>query len=214
MLIFFDSDTQNDFILPTGKMAVHGGENIKRNLQMLTAFARKRKLKIISATDRHFGTPKYRDLEMTELEAWGGPFPMHCMDGTPGQKKIKETAPRRAVTIENKKYSLLSLKRAAKSSEIMIEKQKFSPFSNPNLERLLKLMKVKKVVIYGVTTDYSIRSAALEMRRLGMDIYLVTDASRSFNVKPNDGEISIRQMQAAGVHMVTTEKVLRELPLA
>ncbi|HLC48749.1 MAG TPA: isochorismatase family protein [Candidatus Norongarragalinales archaeon] len=214
MLIFFDSDTQNDFILAAGKMSVHGAENIRKNLQSLTAFGRKRRLKIISSVDRHFGTAKYRGMEMTELEVWGGPFPMHCMDGTPGQKKIKETASRRPCVIENRPYSAAALKKACKSSEIIIEKQKFSPFSNPNLPRILRMLKVKKAVLYGVTTDYSMRSAALEMRRLGIDVYLVTDASRSYNVKPNDGEISVRQMHAAGVHMVSTEKVLRELPLA
>ncbi|MFH1750229.1 MAG: hypothetical protein ABH863_00970, partial [Candidatus Micrarchaeota archaeon] len=92
MLVFFDSDTQNDFMLPAGKMYVHGAEHIYKNLHSLTAFARRRKIKIISCMDRHFGTPKYRDLEFSELEVWGGPFPMHCMDSTPGQKKIKEAA--------------------------------------------------------------------------------------------------------------------------
>ncbi|MFH1750842.1 MAG: hypothetical protein ABH863_04135, partial [Candidatus Micrarchaeota archaeon] len=62
--------------------------------------------------------------------------------------------------------------------------------------------------------DYSMRTAALEMRGMGIDVYLITDASRSYNVKPNDGEISIRQMRAAGVHMVTAEKVLRTLPIS
>ncbi|MEK6953980.1 MAG: isochorismatase family protein [Candidatus Micrarchaeota archaeon] len=214
MLIFFDSDTQNDFILSTGKMPVHGAENSRKNLASLTQLARKRKLVIISSVDRHFGTPKYREMEMTELDVWGGPFPMHCLDGTPGQKKIKETAPKKPLVVENIKYSDAALKKICKGNEIVIEKQKFSPFSNPNTAKIVKMLKAKKAILYGVSTDYSIRSCALELRRLGIDVYLVTDASRPVNVKPNDGEISIRQMQAAGVHMVSTEKVLRELPIA
>ncbi len=213
MLIFFDSDTQNDFILTTGKLPVNGAESIRKNLEKLTAFARKRKILIISSVDRHFGTPKYKQLEMSELEIWGGPFPMHCLDGTPGQKKIRETAPRKAVFLQNRKYSAAQLKRISKKQEIVIEKQRFNVFSNPNAVKLLKILKVKKVILYGISTDYSVRSAALEMRKMGIGVYLVTDAVKAINVKPADGEISIRQMHSAGVQTVTTQKVLSSLPI-
>ncbi|MFH1257391.1 MAG: cysteine hydrolase family protein [Candidatus Micrarchaeota archaeon] len=214
MLVFFDSDTQNDFILSTGKFPVPNAENIRINLARLTQYARKRKIKIISSMDRHFGSAKFHDLEMTELSTWGGPFPMHCMDGTPGQKKVKETSPRKAAIIENKPYSAAKLNSFSKKPEIVIEKQRFSAFSNPNTSKLLKLLKVKKVVLYGISTDYAVRSAALEMRKMGIDVYLVIDASKSFNVKPADSEISIRQMQASGVHIKSTDDLIRNLPLA
>ncbi len=213
MLVFFDSDTQNDYILSHGKFPVPNAENIRQNLKKLTSFARKRRLKIISSMARHFGTEKYKSAEMSELSIWGGPFPLHCMDGTPGQKKIRETAPRMPAVIESRKYSDAQLKRALKKREIILQKQKHNVFSNPNAAKILRLLNVKRAVLYGISTDYAVRSAALEMRRMGIEVYLVSDASKSFNVKPTDGELSIRQMQAAGVHVVTTEKVLRELPL-
>ncbi|MFH0971993.1 MAG: isochorismatase family protein [Candidatus Micrarchaeota archaeon] len=213
MLVFFDSDTQNDYILATGKFALPNAENLRENLKRLTDFARKRKLRIISSVDRHFGTKKYRSLEVSELDVWGGPFPLHCVDGTPGQKKIKETASKKAALVENRKYSSAAIKRICAKREIVIEKQKFSAFSNPNTAKILKFLKVKKAVLYGVATDYQVRSAALELRQMGIDVYLVIDAVKSLNVRPTDGEISTRQMQAAGVRIVTASKVLTELPI-
>jgi nicotinamidase/pyrazinamidase len=212
LLIFFVSDAQNDFILPNGSYHLNGVESIKKNLEKLTSFARKRKIKIIFSADKHFGTADYKEYEMSELEIWGGPFPMHCMNGTSGAKILKEIAPKKPACIENKAYSQAALKKFAKNQEIVIEKQRFSVFSNPNTAKLLKMLKVSKVILYGLQTDYSMRSAALEMRRMGIDIYVVTDSSRGINVKPADSEISIRQMHAAGARMIITEKVLNELP--
>lgn len=213
MLIFFDSDTQNDFISATGRFPIPNGENIRKNLSRLTAFARKNKIKIISSVDRHFGTEKFKNLEFSELSIWGGPFPMHCMDGTSGQKKIKETAPKKAVYVENKKLSQTALKKISNSPEIIFEKQKFSAFSNENLPKVLKMLKVHRAIIYGVQTDYSIRTAVLDMRKMGIEVFLVTDASRGINVKPSDAELSIRQMQAAGVRAVGTDYITKQLPL-
>ncbi|MBI5224760.1 cysteine hydrolase [Candidatus Micrarchaeota archaeon] len=215
MLIFFDSDTQNDFILTTGKFPVTNAENLKKNLESLTKFARKNKIEIISSVDRHFGTAKYKEAENSELEIWGGPFPLHCMDGTLGQKKIKETIPKTsaAAFVENKNYPLAALKKIVAKKEIVVEKQKFNVFSNPNTEKIIKMLHVKKAIIYGIALDYSIRNTALELRRRGIDVYLITDASKAFNVKPMDSELALRQMHAAGVHMKTTEDVLKRLPL-
>ena len=135
------------------------------------------------------------------------------MDGTLGQKKIKETFPKIATYVENKAYPLAALKKIAAKKEIVIEKQKFNVFSNPNTEKIIKMLKVKKAIIYGIALDYSIRNTALELRKRGIDVYLITDASKAFNVKPMDSELALRQMHAAGVHMKTTEDVLRRLPL-
>lgn len=88
--IFYDIDTQNDFMNKDGALYVPDAELIKPNLKLLTDYARKNHIVVIGSVDRHFGTPEYKHQEQ-ELKIWGGPFPNHCMDGTPGQIKIPET---------------------------------------------------------------------------------------------------------------------------
>ncbi len=92
--IFFDVDTQNDFMNSGGRLYVPDAESIKPNLEQLTKFACENGIPIFGSVDKHFGTPEYKDRE-GELSKWGGPFPDHCMDGTEGQKKIIQTLERR-----------------------------------------------------------------------------------------------------------------------
>lgn len=88
--IFYDVDTQNDFMNKTGALYVPGAEELKPTLAALTKYACEKGIPIFGSVDRHFGTDIYKVRE-GELQRHGGPFPDHCFDGTEGQKKIAET---------------------------------------------------------------------------------------------------------------------------
>lgn len=90
MRIFYDVDTQNDFMNKDGALYVPDAELIKPNLAALTDFAIKNNIPIVGSVDMHFGTEKYKEREL-ELARWGGPFPDHCIEGTVGQMKIIQT---------------------------------------------------------------------------------------------------------------------------
>jgi len=90
MKIFYDVDTQHDFMDKDGALYVPGAELIKPELNLITNFARKIIVPVLGSVDLHFGTEEYKHRE-GELARWGGPFPDHCMDGTFGQMKIFET---------------------------------------------------------------------------------------------------------------------------
>lgn len=89
-IIFFDVDTQNDFMNRSGELYIPNAELIKPNLNLLTEYAKKNKIPVLGSVDRHFSTPMYRKREK-ELEKWGGPFPDHCISNSYGQEKILET---------------------------------------------------------------------------------------------------------------------------
>lgn len=88
--IFYDVDTQNDFMNQKGALYVPEAEEIKGALAELTQYACEKGIPIFGSVDRHFGTEEYKERE-GELKRNGGPFPDHCFDGTAGQKKIAET---------------------------------------------------------------------------------------------------------------------------
>lgn len=203
--IFFDIDTQNDFILEDGALSVSGAESIRPNLKRLTDWARKNNLLIVASMDRHFGLPEFKEAEV-ELERWGGPFPEHCMNGTDGQKKIQETSLKEPCYIESKRYSENELENILLSKkEIIIEKQSFDVFSNPNTGIILR--GVKKAVVYGVATDYCVKAAALGLRSLGVHVLLVTDAIAG--VAKDTSANAITAMKSAGVQFLTTDEVIK-----
>src|SRR3989442_1118100 len=87
-VIFWDVDTQYDFMHADGKLYVPEAERIIANLQRLTDYAHGHGIRIVASADDHvMGHP-----EISDQPDWQRTFPAHCMRGTPGQKKIPETA--------------------------------------------------------------------------------------------------------------------------
>ena len=80
MFVFYDVDTQNDFMEKKGTLYISGSEKIKPVLKELTQYALNNNILILGSSDRHFEDDE-------ELKT----FPPHCMDGTWGMERIKET---------------------------------------------------------------------------------------------------------------------------
>ncbi len=203
--VFYDVDTQNDFMVdpdihktPTA-LYVPGAEHIRKNLQQLTRYAQTNDYCfIMGSVDRHFNDDK-------ELKKNGGPFPDHCIDNTWGQKKIPETMPINPVFIENKQINLSKLEQLIiDKNEVYLEKQHFDVFTNPNTKELLN--HVSLAVVYGVATDYCVKAAVLGMRKLDIDVFLVTDAICGVNKETE--KQSLKEMHNAGAMFITTKEVL------
>lgn len=206
-MIFFDVDTQNDFIMASGALSVPGAEALLPALERLTRFARENGIRVFGSVDRHYGTEEFRARE-SELARWGGPFPDHCMDGTPGQKKVAATAPRNPLWIQNTAGALPadSGRAGTHGGEVIFEKQSYDVFHNPNAAPILS--RVGEAVVYGVATDYCVRAAVLGLRGLGVSVRVVTDAIAAVEVKPGDGARALGEMGAAGATFVTVDEVV------
>src|SRR5437870_1157581 len=79
--VFYDGDTQRDFLEPDGALYVPAAAPIIPNLARLTRLARAGtpRIRVIGTVCRHFPG----DAELTPN---GGPYPPHCMDGTRGRE--------------------------------------------------------------------------------------------------------------------------------
>ena len=94
--VFWDVDTQVDFMRPDGNLYVGGAETIVSNLAALTRFAHDRGVRIVASSDNHDPT----DDELSDAPDFSDTFPPHCLRGTPGQARIPETALRNALVVE------------------------------------------------------------------------------------------------------------------
>ncbi len=68
------------------------------------------------------------------------------------------------------------------------------------LEDLLRDQGVKKLIIYGLTTDYCARATALDARSLGFDVVLIRKLCRG--VAEETTRAAIEEMAAAGVSII------------
>lgn len=193
-MVFWDVDTQVDFMRPEGKLFVPGAEAIIPRLKRLTAHAAAMGILVVGDVCVHQeGDPEFQE------------FPPHCLGGTPGAEKIPETVLPRQYRIPNRKVllppDLLSYQ------QIMLEKQTLDVFDNPNTDELLKrLEKQPEFVLYGVVTECCVRLAAKGLLERGYRVQLVRDAVQCWDEEK--GRATLALVQELGGRLVTTEEVL------
>jgi nicotinamidase/pyrazinamidase len=159
--IFFDVDTQLDFVFPAGALYVPGAENIVDNLGKLTRFAASHSYQIISTADAHTE-------DDPEFKIWKP----HCVAGTVGQQKCAATLLLQRTILT----SALSL-----APQIIVEKQMLDCFTNPNLRPLLASLAADRYVVYGVVSEYCVKCAALGLLETGARVELVSDAIQTLD---------------------------------
>jgi nicotinamidase/pyrazinamidase len=76
------------------------------------------------------------------------------------------------------------------------------------LGTFLKEKKVTEVYVLGLATDYCVKFTALDAVELGFNTWLVEDACRGVNLKPNDSRDAIEAMEQAGVKVISSKQLL------
>ncbi|MEN2412768.1 cysteine hydrolase family protein [Flavobacterium mesophilum] len=72
--------------------------------------------------------------------------------------------------------------------ETIIKKNVNSAFIGTNLKELLDNAKIKNLVIVGLTTDHCVSTTTRMAGNLGYNVYLISDATATFNKKGINGE--------------------------
>jgi nicotinamidase/pyrazinamidase len=206
--IFWDVDTQVDFMRASGRLYVPDSEAIIPALAQLTEYAHRKGIRIIATADDHEAGHR----ELSETPDWVTTFPDHCMRGTPGQAKIAETRLRNPLVIEPALVDPAVLAAGVRAHEgsILFHKHWFDVFTNPNVLPVLDALAPSEVVLYGVALDVCNRYAieGLRRHRPGIPVTLVTDATRAIN--PEAAPALLAEWSARGVRFTTSASVLAE----
>lgn len=188
--VFFDIDTQIDFLFPAGALYVPGAERLLPALQRLNQYAAAHGIPVVSTMDAHSETdPEFRQ------------WPPHCVVGTAGQQKLAETLLERRVVVPAAPGGCP----LDNAQQIIVEKQALDLFTNPNLPRLLEQLNADRYVVYGVVTEYCVRCALLGLQRPGKRVELVTDAIQSLD--HDAARRTLDEFTAAGGRLTTVAEV-------
>ncbi len=183
--VFFDIDTQIDFVYPAGALYVPGAEHI---LPVIGELNRRAPL-VISTMDAHSeDDPEFQI------------YPHHCVVGTAGQHKPASTLldPRAIIPAA-----------AADARQLILEKQQLDCFSSPHLAPLLAQLNADRYVVYGVVTEICVRCAAFGLLKTGKPVEVVTDAVKALN---EQAAIEMfQEFTAAGGRLTTSADVLASL---
>lgn len=204
--IFWDVDTQYDFMRANGLLYVTDSEAIIPVLSRLTAHAHQHGIRILASADDH--VPGHR--ELSETPDWNTTFPRHCMRGTPGQQKITETRLRNPLVIEPEPQdpAELAARVRAHDGDILFHKHWFDVFTNVNLLPVLDALAPTAIVLYGVALDVCDKYAVegLLRHRPEIPLSLVTDATRAIHPEASTGLLS--DWARRGVRLTTSAEVL------
>lgn len=202
-VIFWDVDTQYDFIMPAGDLYVTGAEAILPNLQRLTRHAQQRGIPIFGSVDNH----RLDDPEISDRPDFQNTFPPHCIAGTSGQQKVPETRPRNPLWIDPDAPADLIAQVQNHRGEILFRKQRFDVFTNPHVDPVLNAIAPDRIVLYGVALDVCNAHAINGfLKRDTAPIQLVRDATQA--IIPERGDLMVAEWQQRGVEVVSTDHIV------
>ena len=178
-------DVQNDFC-PGGSLAVAGGDEVVPPLNSLMK-------EFLDRNDPVFKTRDWHPPKTKHFAAYGGVWPIHCVQGTRGAEFHPDLIDDPRITIISK-----GMNESADG---------YSSFDGTNLAQLLREKDVEEVWVGGLATDYCVKHTVLDALREGFDVKALADAMRSVNIKPTDGEQAIQEMRKAGAEIVGQTKL-------
>lgn len=178
-------DLQNDF-LPGGALGVPQGDEVVAPIQQLINLYQAHGLPMFASRDWH----PAGHCSFTEQ---GGPWPIHCVAGSPGAAFASAIALEQVATIVPKATT--------------VEKDAYSAFNGTDLAQQLRARGVRRVAVCGLATDYCVLNTANDALASGFATLLVLDAIRAVDVAPGDGARAIAVMQANGARPVHVDRI-------
>jgi nicotinamidase/pyrazinamidase len=171
-------DVQNDFC-SGGALAVPDGDAVVAPINRL-----------MDGFEFVVATRDWHPPDHASFVDQGGPWPPHCVQGTPGAELHPELNADRINAVVDAGFEP--------------ELEGYSGFEETDLEGLLRERGVDRVHVAGLALDYCVRATALDARRAGFDVVLHLDATRAIEAQPGDSERTLDELRQAGVQITST----------
>ncbi|HSD55114.1 MAG TPA: nicotinamidase [Burkholderiales bacterium] len=179
-------DVQQDF-LPGGALAVREGDAVIPVLNRYIERFRRQGLPIFATRDWH--PPDH-----CSFRERGGPWPLHCVAGSPGAELPGALVlPPRTPMI---------------SKATSPDKEAYSGFDGTDLAARLHQLGCRRVFIGGLTTDYCVRTTALDALQAGLEVVVLVDATRPVDVQPGDGARALAEITTQGARLATSSELI------
>lgn len=169
-------DMQRDF-LPGGALGVAGGDALVPLLNVCTRLFAARALPCVFSRDWH--PPDH-----ISFAARGGPWPPHCVAGTPGAAF--------ADGLELPAGAYVLSKADTRDADA------YSAFQDTGLAGWLRRHGCRRLFVGGLASDYCVRASVLDALAECFEVCLLGDAVRAVEASPGDGARAIAEMHARG----------------
>jgi nicotinamidase/pyrazinamidase len=171
-------DVQNDFC-PGGALAVAQGDQVVAPLNRLIEEFLERGEPVFKSRDWH-------PLKTKHFAAYGGTWPVHCVQNTTGAEFHPELIDDMHIRVISKGLG---------------DEDSYSAFDGTDLALQLRRLGVEEVWVGGLATDYCVKNTVLDALKEGFRVKALKDAMRAVEIKPGDGERAVAEMQNAGAEI-------------
>ncbi len=183
-------DVQRDFCAG-GSLAVSEGDRVVAPLNAAAA-------QFAAAGRPVFATRDWHPRRTIHFQEFGGPWPPHCVQGTPGA--------------EFHPHLKLPDRTTVVSGGTGENEHGYSGFDAHDdagrpLADLLRGVGIRRLYVGGLATDYCVKASVLDARAHGFEVTVYQDAVRAVEVQPGDGARALEEMRAAGARIVASAGV-------
>jgi nicotinamidase/pyrazinamidase len=177
-------DLQNDFC-PGGALPVPGGHDIVPVVNEVAARFQAAGRPVVATQDWH--PPDH-----VSFQTRGGPWPVHCVQGSPGAE-LHPLLRREPIThVVRKAYRR--------------DEEAYSGFQGTGLAELLRALGVEEVYVCGLAMDVCVNFTALDASRAGFRTAILEDATRP--VFPEQVEEKRRAWEEAGIRVLRAAELV------
>ena len=179
-------DVQNDFC-PGGALAVRNGDQV---VPVLNRYIEQ----FLAARLPIFATRDWHPAKTTHFKAYGGMWPVHCVQGTHGAEFHADLKLAKQIVII--------------SAGMAPDEEGYSGFqgrdaSGTPLATLLRDCGVDRIFVGGLATDYCVKHTVLDGIKQGFQAVLIGDGVRGVDLHPDDSDRALQEMSAAGAIIVS-----------
>jgi len=197
--VLIDLNTQCDYLLPRGAAPVANRFAIIPNIQRLFAWARLWSVPVISSIDAHRSKESFKGV------------PRHCIERTPGQRKLPFTLLPRRIMLDGDNTLDLPHNVLSRYRQIIFTQRSPDLLSNPKADRLLTEMNATHQIVFGVLSEKCVKATVLALLSRERRVVVVRDACGHWN--DDESEFCLRQVEAKGARLATTDQITNFDPL-
>ncbi len=183
-------DFQNDFC-PGGALAVPHGDHIYPVVQNL--IDRFHNAGCLTVFTRDYHPPHH-----ISFVSQGGPWPPHCVQGTPGF----EFFPQLKIPPDASHFFKGFQEHVDAYSGFEGHLVADGHITQLSLAPWLRQHDIQTVYIAGLATDYCVRATTLDAIQANFETIVVINAIKGVNVHPRDSENALDEMKTQGAHFI------------
>ena len=183
-------DVQNDFC-PGGALGVTGGDAV---VPVLNRYAER----FAAAGAPVFASRDWHPPKTAHFKAYGGVWPPHCVQDTPGAEFHPQL--------------VLPLGAAIVSKGMDPDADSYSCFQAETGDGMpfaatLGELGVGRLFVGGLATDYCVKSTVVDGVREGFEMVVLADAIAAVDLTPGDGAKALEEMRVAGAQLIRLEEL-------